>query len=65
MELSEMLPILLPLIVLDVLLAVFSLVHILRHPHVRYGNKWIWCAVVVVIQLFGPILYFIIGRGEE
>lgn len=64
MELNEILPVLLPLILLDVFLSVFSLIHILRHPQVRFGNKWVWCAVVLFVQLFGPILYFTIGRGE-
>lgn len=61
----EYLPILLPLIIIDLILAVFSLVHVLRHPHYRVGNKIIWVIVVLFVQLFGSIAYFVFGRGEE
>ena len=64
-NLTEYLPFLIPLIVIDIILALTALVHIIRHPNFRFGNKFIWIPVVLFIQLFGPAAYFLIGRGEE
>lgn len=63
--LREYFPILAPLIVLEVILAVTALIHVLRHPHYRFGNKVLWCIIVLFIQFIGPVVYFVAGRGEE
>ena len=59
------LPVLLPVIVIELTLAIFSFIHVLRHPHYKFGNKIIWSLVVLFIQFIGPVIYFIFGRGEE
>ena len=58
-------PVFLPLIVIELALALTALVHVGRHPHYRFGNKVVWILVVLLIQFIGPVLYFAIGRGEE
>ena len=63
--LLEMLPLLIPILVLDAALAVAAVLHVLRHPHYRFGSKAFWLVVVVVFLFIGPITYFVIGRGEE
>ena len=57
--------ILAPVIVLQLVLAVTALIHVLRHPVYRFGNRVIWIVVVLFVQIFGPIVYFAFGRGEE
>lgn len=37
--LQEMFPLLIPIFVIDVILAVAAVRHILRHPHYRFGNQ--------------------------
>ena len=64
-DLIEFLPFLIPVIVAELALAITALIHVLRHPNYRFGNKAIWVVVVLVIQFIGPILYFTIGRGDE
>lgn len=59
------LPILIPYIILAYGLAIFALVHVLKHRHYRYGNTLIWALIVMLVQIVGPVLYFAIGRGEE
>ena len=59
------LPLLLPLIILQFILAITALVHVLRHPNYIFGNKVIWVLVVLFVQFIGPIFYFVFGRGEE
>lgn len=59
------LPVLLPVIIIELTLAIFSFIHVLRHPHYKFGNKIIWSLVVLFIQFIGPVIYFIFGRGED
>lgn len=63
--LLRILPLLIPVLIMDVVLAVAAVVHILRHPHYRFGNKTMWLVVVIVLLLFGPIIYFVFGKGEN
>lgn len=64
-EFMDNLPIFIPLIILQLTLALTALVHLLKHPHYRFGNKIFWIIVVLFIQFIGPTVYFIFGRGEE
>lgn len=63
--LFEMLPFLIPVFLVDIVLAAAAVTHILRHPHYRFGNKTMWLLIVVILMMFGPILYFVFGKGEE
>jgi drug/metabolite transporter (DMT)-like permease len=58
------LPLLVPLIVIQLALMIVALVDILRREKTR-GPKWLWIAVVVLGEMIGPILYFVIGRDES
>ncbi len=62
---SEYWPFLIPLIILQFALMITAVVHILKHPRYRLGNRTLWLIVVVLFQMVGPILYFAIGRGED
>jgi hypothetical protein len=63
--LVEYLPFLIPVVIAELVLAVTALVHVLKHPHYRFGNQVAWILVVLLIQIIGPVLYFVAGRGEE
>ncbi|EQF28834.1 phospholipase D/nuclease family protein [Clostridioides difficile CD160] len=64
-NLMEYLPLLLPVIILNLILVVTALIHIIKHPNYKIGNKAIWILLVLFISIIGPILYFTIGRGDE
>ncbi len=64
-DMMNQLPILLPVIILQFMLAIIALIHVLKHPNYRFGNKIMWILVVLFIQIIGPICYFAFGRGEE
>ena len=59
----EYLPVLLPIIIIEWILAITALVHVVRHPHYRFGNKVVWILIVLFIQII--VVYFAFGRGEE
>lgn len=63
--LSDYWPILLPVALLELGLMIAAVVHVLRHPNYRFGNKLLWLIIVVVFQIIGPVVYFVFGRGES
>lgn len=63
--LFEILPLLIPILLIDIALAAAAVVHILKHPHYRFGNKAMWFVIAVILLLFGPVIYFIFGKGEN
>ena len=52
---------LLPIILIQFGLIIFALVDLVKSPHTN-GPKWLWGIIIVVVNIVGPILYFIIGR---
>ena len=65
MNLSQYLPILVPLAVIELGLMAAALIHIFTHKTYRIGNRIIWVIISILINIIGPILYFIIGRSDE
>ena len=63
--LLDNLPILIPLLVAQVTFGLIALVHVLKHPHYRFGNKMMWAFIVLFINIIGPIIYFVFGRSDE
>lgn len=64
-KIIEYLPFLIPLIVVELILLAMSLKHILTHKTYKHGNRIIWVIIVIVgIQIFGPVLYFLLGKED-
>lgn len=62
---GQLLALLLPLALLELLLVVFALIDVLRREPARIrGNKVAWVLIILLISTLGPICYFIIGRKE-
>lgn len=61
----EYLPFIIPLVIAELALGITALIHVLRHPRYRFGNKAMWVLIVLVVQIIGPVLYFTAGRGED
>lgn len=58
------LPLLIPLILLEVTLMVTALISVLKSKKFRFGTKALWVIVVVIFQIIGPVIYFVFGRSE-
>lgn len=61
----EYLPLLIPYLIVTFILIFIALRHLFTHDTPRIGNKMIWAIVIVIIQIIGPILYFVIGRQDS
>ena len=65
-EISELLPFLIPLIIVELLLLFYTIYHILTHETYKRGNRVLWLVVVIVgMEFIGPILYFLLGKEDE
>ncbi len=62
---TQYLPILIPLVVIQLTLMLTALIHVLRHPHYRFGSKLFWILVVALLNIIGPVAYFAAGKGEN
>ena len=61
--LSELLPFLIPVVLLQIALMVVALLDLVRRERTR-GPKWVWAVVIVFFNLIGPVAYLLFGRGE-
>jgi len=62
-SLSDLIPFLIPVILLQIGLMVVALVDLIRRERTR-GPKWAWALVVVFINIIGPVVYLLFGREE-
>ncbi len=59
----QYLPFLIPILILQLGLMAVALVDLVRRERTK-GPKWVWAIIIVVVNLLGPILYFMLGRDE-
>jgi hypothetical protein len=65
MSVGELLPLLIPLIVLEFALILVGLFDLTRPDRtVKGGNKLVWGLVIVFVQFLGPLVYFLFGRED-
>jgi hypothetical protein len=65
MNISELLPFLIPLFVVQLGLLGYTLHHILTHTTYKRGNRTLWLVVTIALMNFiGPILYFLFGKED-
>ena len=65
MTLEQVLPLLIPLLVLQLVLIGVGLFDLTRpERRVKGGNKLLWGLVIVFGELLGPLVYFLFGRED-
>lgn len=64
-NLNEVLPFLIPLIIVELALLGYTLYHILTHKTYKRGTRTLWIIVTIIgMQFWGPILYFLLGKED-
>jgi hypothetical protein len=64
-SLNEILPLLIPLLIVQIALIVIGLYDLLRpERRVRGGSKVVWGAIIVLVSMIGPLAYFLFGRED-
>jgi hypothetical protein len=64
LELAKLLPLLIPVIILEFGLLIWALLDVIKRQYVTGGNKVVWILVIVLVNIIGPIVYFLFGRKE-
>ncbi len=62
-NLSELIPFLIPIILLQIGLIVIALKDLVGRERPN-GPKWAWVLVILLVNIFGPIIYLLVGRDE-
>lgn len=67
LSLGTILLLVIPIIVIQLGLQIFALVDLTRHPQeqIKWFNKWVWAAIIILGEIIGPIVYFLVARKEE
>lgn len=64
-DLNEILPFLIPLVIVEFVLLAVTLWHILTHKTYKRGNRALWLIVAIVgMNFIGPVLYFLLGKED-
>lgn len=65
-EIMEYLPFIIPLVVAEFGLLIYTIHHILSHQNYKRANRMTWLIVAIVgMQFIGPILYFLLGKEDD
>jgi hypothetical protein len=62
-KILQFLPYIIPVVVIELILLVAALLDWLKRPNL--SNRWVWLAVILILNLFGPIIYFLFARKDE
>lgn len=64
--LKEWLPLIIPLVIVELVLLVVTLHHIFTHENYKRGNRVLWVLVTIIgMEFIGPILYFVLGKEDS
>ena len=65
-DIKELLPFIIPLIIVQLILLAVTLHHIFTHNTYKRGNRTIWIIVAIIgMEFIGPILYFLLGKEDS
>jgi hypothetical protein len=53
-----------PLFIIQLILLIVSLVDLSRIEKTN-GPKLLWVFIIIIVNIIGPILYFVIGRRND
>ncbi|MFJ5771211.1 PLDc N-terminal domain-containing protein [Psychrobacillus sp. NPDC093180] len=54
----------LPFIIIQLILMLVAIIDLVKVSNTN-GPKWLWALIIVLGNLIGPIIYFIVGRRNE
>lgn len=64
-NLQQLLPLLIPILIIQLALAIFALVDLSKRAKTRYLPKWAWVLIIVLGEMIGPVVYFLVAREDE
>ena len=64
-EVMDLLLKLWPLLLLQFGLMIWALADLLRRRSTRTLSVPVWIVIIVLVNFFGPVAYFLLGRAEQ
>ncbi len=62
---TQIVALLAPIVVIQLGLMIAALFDLEKEERrVRGGNKLVWVLIIVFVNIFGPLIYFFVGREE-
>lgn len=61
---SKIIPLLIPILIIQIGLQIYALIDLYRQEQVR-GPKLLWVFIILLGEILGPIVYFMVARKEE
>ena len=61
-RLIELLPLIIPLMLVQIGLVVYALIVLKNTQKVRGESRLLWILIIIFVNLFGPIIFLIYGR---
>jgi hypothetical protein len=63
-QFKQYIPLLIPVFLIQLGLMIAALVDLIRRTQ-THGPKWVWGLVILLVNIIGPIIYFVAGRKDE
>ncbi|NEW05955.1 PLDc_N domain-containing protein [Paenibacillus sp. SYP-B3998] len=63
-DFMPLLPVILPVFAIGMILILIALMDLYKHRKTR-KNVWLWSLIIIFLNMFGPIMYFVIGRKDR
>ncbi len=63
-QIGDYLPYLIPVALIQIGLMVAALLDVLRRPSTRLLSRNWWIVIIVLVNIVGPVFYFVAGREE-
>lgn len=64
MPLSQLIIMISPILILQTILIIFSLIQLKKHG-VKNFNEMIWLLIILFVNTLGPILFLLFGRKTD
>ena len=64
MDENQLLMLLIPVVVIDFSGKIAALISLARAERVRFDNKTVWAAIILLVNFFGWIGWFLAGRAD-
>ncbi|HWJ79247.1 MAG TPA: PLDc N-terminal domain-containing protein [Niallia sp.] len=53
-----------PILILQLILMIIALFSCIKEEKTN-GPKWLWILIILIINIIGPVLYFVVGRRNN
>lgn len=66
-NISDIIFLIIPIVIINTILIIVAIIDLVKREEsaIAGGNKWLWGALIVFIQFFGPLAYLLFGRKNN